>query len=286
VFDVLLRGGWVVDGTGAPPWRADLAVTGDRIASIGHLAEATAPVEIDAAGRYLMPGFVDTHVHADASAATSDVQLAALRQGVTTLLLGQDGVSFAPASAATIAAVSQYFGPVNGPCPAELADGCSVADLLACYDRAGALNVGYLAPAGTIRAEVMGYDPAPAGPGQPGTVTGPSAAWHNRLTVTLRQMPGPASRAYATPAAGRRRGQGCRESIGLSRGHRTTSDRAGLLPLPGLEPARRLHARERDSGRRCERHLAPRAVLGDGPRHRTHHMAGQVPRHARPATRP
>jgi hypothetical protein len=60
------------------------------------------------------------------------------------------------------------------------------------------------------------------------------------------------------------RGQGCRESIGLSRGHRTTSDRAGLLPLPGLEPARRLHVRERDSGRRCERHLAPRAVLRDG----------------------
>ena len=166
MFDVLLRGGWVVDGTGAPPWRADLAVTGDRIASIGHLPEATAPVEIDATGRYLMPGFIDTHIHADASAATSDVQLAALRQGVTTLLLGQDGVSFAPASAATIRAVSQYFGPVNGPCPAELAGGCDVASLLDFYDRAGALNVGYLAPAGTIRAEVMGYDPAPATPGQ------------------------------------------------------------------------------------------------------------------------
>ncbi len=123
MFDVLLRGGWVVDGTGAPPWRADLAVTGDRIAAIGHLAPATAAREVDASGRYLMPGFVDTHVHADASASARDTQLAALRQGVTTLLLGQDGVSFAPASAATIRAVSQYFGPVNGPCPAELAAG-------------------------------------------------------------------------------------------------------------------------------------------------------------------
>jgi N-acyl-D-amino-acid deacylase len=166
VFDVLLRGGWVVDGTGAPPWRADLAVGGDRIAAIGQLSEATASVEVDAAGRYLMPGFVDTHVHADALAATGDVQLAALRQGVTTLLLGQDGVSFAPASARTIRAVGEYFGPVNGPCPDELAAGCSVAGLLSFYDRAGALNVGYLAPAGTIRAEVMGYDPAPATVGQ------------------------------------------------------------------------------------------------------------------------
>jgi len=166
VFDVLLRGGWVVDGSGAPPWRADLAVTGDRIAAIGRLAPGTAAREVDASGRYLMPGFVDTHVHADALAATADAQLAALRQGVTTLLLGQDGVSFAPASAAVIRAVSQYFGPVNGPCPAELAGGCSVADLLSHYDRATAVNVGYLAPAGTIRAEVMGYDPAAASAAQ------------------------------------------------------------------------------------------------------------------------
>ena len=166
MFDVLVRGGWIVDGTGAPPWRADLAVAGDRIAAIGQLADTAAAVEIDASGRYLMPGFIDTHVHADALAATSDVQVAALRQGVTTLLLGQDGVSFAPACAAAIRAVSQYFGPVNGPCPPELADGCTVADLLRYYDRAGALNVGYLAPAGTIRAEVMGYDPAPADAGQ------------------------------------------------------------------------------------------------------------------------
>lgn len=166
MFDVLIRGGWVVDGSGAPPWRADLAVTGTRIAAVGALASEPAAQEIDAGGRYLMPGFIDTHVHADAVADTADVQLAALRQGVTTLLLGQDGVSFAPASAAASATISRYFGPVNGPCPADLAGGCTVERLLAHYDRAGALNVGYLAPAGTIRAEVMGFSPAPADDGQ------------------------------------------------------------------------------------------------------------------------
>jgi N-acyl-D-amino-acid deacylase len=159
VFDVVLRGGWVVDGTGAPPWRADLAISGTRIAAVGRVPADAGETELDVTGHYLMPGFIDTHIHADACAADQSTQLAALRQGVTTLVLGQDGLSFAPASAATIGAVGAYFGPVNGACPAELADGCSVADLLAHYDRAGALNVGYLAPAGTIRAEVMGFAP-------------------------------------------------------------------------------------------------------------------------------
>ncbi len=162
MLDVLLRGGWVVDGSGAPPWRADLAVAGARIAAVGRIDAATAAREVDVSGRYLLPGFVDTHVHADALAATAPVQLAALAQGVTTVVLGQDGLSFAPATAATIGAVTRYFGPVNGPCPDELADGCSVAGLLGHYDGATALNVGYLAPAGTIRAEVLGYADAPA----------------------------------------------------------------------------------------------------------------------------
>lgn len=162
MFDTLLRGGWVVDGTAAPPYRADLGVSGSRVAAVGKLGAAAARSEVDVTGRYLFPGFVDTHVHADALAMTEEAQLAALRQGVTTVLLGQDGLSFAPASAATVDAVSRYFGPVNGSCPPEFAGGVSVAELLAHYDRATALNVGYLAPAGTIRAEVMGFSPAAA----------------------------------------------------------------------------------------------------------------------------
>lgn len=169
-FDLLLRGGWVVDGTGTPPFRADLAVAGDRIAAVGRLAGAgpgtTAAAELDVTGRYLMPGFIDVHTHADGLAGTPDAQLAALRQGVTTVLIGQDGLSFAPASAATIEAVSQYFGAVNGRCPAELAGGCTVAGLLAHYDGKTALNVASLAPAGTIRAEVLGFSGAPASAAQ------------------------------------------------------------------------------------------------------------------------
>jgi N-acyl-D-amino-acid deacylase len=167
-FDLLLRGGWVVDGTGTPPFRADLAVAGDRVAAVGRLAGqgATATDELDVTGRYLMPGFIDAHLHADGLADSADAQLAALRQGVTTVLIGQDGLSFWPAGQATIAQVSQYFGAVNGPCPDELAGGCSIADVLAHYHGKTALNVACLAPAGTIRAEVLGFSGAPAAPAQ------------------------------------------------------------------------------------------------------------------------
>ena len=98
---------WPSRVTGSPRWAS--------------LAGATAAAELDVTGRYLMPGFIDAHIHADGLAGSRDAQLAALRQGVTTVLIGQDGLSFAPASKATIDAVSQYFGAVNGPCPAELA---------------------------------------------------------------------------------------------------------------------------------------------------------------------
>ena len=165
MFDVLLRGGWVVDGSGSPPVRSDVAISGDRIAAVGRLAAAAA-AEVDATGRYILPGFIDAHIHADAFADTDAASEAALRQGVTTLILGQDGISFAPASEATTSAVSRYFAAVNGPCPDPLAHGCTVAELLDHYDRASAVNVAYLAPAGTIRVEAMGYSDAPADPEQ------------------------------------------------------------------------------------------------------------------------
>lgn len=157
VFDLLLRGGWLADGTGAPVYRADLAVTGSRIAAVGRLDGASAAAELDVTGKYLLPGFIDAHVHADGTAATEAVQLAALRQGVTTLLLGQDGISYAPGSPATVRFAARYFGPINGPAPDSFTDGVTVGELLDHYDRAGALNVGYLAPAGTIRHEVLGF---------------------------------------------------------------------------------------------------------------------------------
>jgi N-acyl-D-amino-acid deacylase len=160
VFDVVLHGGWVVDGSGAPPTRADLAITGDRIAAIGRLDAAQAAARIDCTGRYLLPGFIDAHVHGDAMVFDPDVQLAALAQGVTTFIGGQDGLSFAPGSTATSRYATEYFGAVNGDWPGEPPS--SIADMLAAYDGRSALNVGLLVPQGNLRFEAIGADDPPA----------------------------------------------------------------------------------------------------------------------------
>ncbi|MEV0591368.1 N-acyl-D-amino-acid deacylase family protein [Nonomuraea cavernae] len=163
-FDVIISGGRVLDGTGAPPYRADLAIIGDRIAAVGRLDGAEAETVIDASGRFVAPGFVDCHAHGDAAVFDPVVQLAALRQGVTTFVLGQDGLSFAPGSAATVAYASRYFAAVNGPLAGRPhGEGpLTVAELLDGYDRAVPLNTAYLLPHGTIRYDVMG--PSSAAP--------------------------------------------------------------------------------------------------------------------------
>ena len=110
----MVRGGWVCDGTGAPPARLDVGVTGSRIAALGRLDAAAAGTTVDAAGRYVLPGFIDAHAHAEAAVLDPAMQLAALRQGVTTVVVGQDGLSYAPATPAALRYVTRYFAGVNG----------------------------------------------------------------------------------------------------------------------------------------------------------------------------
>src|SRR5262249_49574130 len=86
-------------GAGRHP---DPGVRDGRIAAVGALAGAEAAATIDATGRYLLPGFVDTHCHAESAVFDPTVQQALLRQGVTTVLLGQDGLSYAPGSPSTV----------------------------------------------------------------------------------------------------------------------------------------------------------------------------------------
>ena len=91
-YDVLVRGGTVVDGTGTPGRRADVAIRQGRIAAIGDLAAATAVTVVDAAGLVVAPGFIDVHTHADDLAAHPLAEHFA-RMGVTTLIAGNCGGS-------------------------------------------------------------------------------------------------------------------------------------------------------------------------------------------------
>lgn len=92
-FDLLLRGGTVVDGTGAPRFQSDVAVLDGRIAAIGELEGASATEIIDATGLVVAPGFIDTHSHADWALDNPETAgiVGFLKQGVTTALYGVDG---------------------------------------------------------------------------------------------------------------------------------------------------------------------------------------------------
>ena len=163
MFDLVLTGGRVVDGTGSPWFRADVGVRGDRIAAVGALAHAEARQRLDVAGRVVAPGFVDTHVHADLALLADPLHEAAIRQGVTTYLLGQDGVAMAPASPATLAYMRRYTAGFSGRF--EVPDRwSSMAEYLACFDRRVAVNVACLIPNGNVRMDAMGLEPRPATP--------------------------------------------------------------------------------------------------------------------------
>lgn len=156
---VLLRGGSVADGSGAEPAVADVYIEGSVIRAVGQQAGPGLKVDetIDCSGRVILPGFVDTHSHADAAVFETDIQHALLSDGITTMIGGQDGVSFAPGDGRY---GTEYFRALNGDHPTYRGGG--VESLLRQYDHTIPLNVAYLIPHGTVRAEVLGLaDRAP-----------------------------------------------------------------------------------------------------------------------------
>jgi N-acyl-D-amino-acid deacylase len=161
-FDIVLRGGWVIDGTGAPPFRADVAVLGETIAAVGRLDGLDAVETVDVSGLSVTPGFIDTHVHGDLMLLVDPDHLPALKQGVTTYIIGQDGVAFAPASPPTMDYMRRYTAGFNGNPDGLDYSWSTVSEYLDRFDRATALNVAFLIPNGNLRMEVMGLDPRPA----------------------------------------------------------------------------------------------------------------------------
>lgn len=94
-YDIVIRNGLIVDGTGATPVVGDVAIAGDRIAAIGSF-EGDGTREIDAAGRIVTPGFVDIHSHLDAQVAWDPILTSSCWHGVTSIVMGNCGVTFAP----------------------------------------------------------------------------------------------------------------------------------------------------------------------------------------------
>ena len=121
--DIIIRNGTVVDGTGAPAYYADIAIVGDKIDYIGDLKGVSAPLEIDAHHKYVTPGFIDPHSHADFTMWANPTNDAAVRQGITTEVVGNCGFSarhyladcpFDPAGDA-IQCAYDYYGKAQAP---------------------------------------------------------------------------------------------------------------------------------------------------------------------------
>ncbi|MBV9354623.1 MAG: D-aminoacylase [Chloroflexi bacterium] len=164
MLDVLIRGGRIVDGTGTPWFRGDVAVQGGRVVGLGVLAAESATRVIEADDLYVCPGFVDMHAHSDLQLLEHPTWEVKLAQGVTLDVLGQDGLGLAPITAEAGSTLRHQLGGWNGD-PRDIAfDWRSVAEYLGRFDQHVATNVAVLAPHGTIRLDVMGsVNRAPTG---------------------------------------------------------------------------------------------------------------------------
>jgi N-acyl-D-amino-acid deacylase len=162
-MDVLIKGGKLVDGTGSP-WRyADLAVADGNIAAIGKgIPENQARQVIDARGKYVAPGFVDAHSHADILLLADQRMEYRIRQGITTEVVGQDGLSYAPVNSEHLQEWRRYLKGLNGEYADQVSwDWTSTGELLEHYEHK-ASNAVHLIPHGAVRVEVMGWADRPA----------------------------------------------------------------------------------------------------------------------------
>lgn len=160
MFDLLISGGEVVDGTGRPRFRADIGIARKRIAAIGNLAGAATRRTIDGAGLVVCPGFIDTHVHTDAALLNDPQHASGIRMGVTTEVLGQDGLSYACLGRDNYALYGRYMSGLCGVPPPGL-DMSTVAAFRSHYHRKCAVNTVTLVPHSAVRLETVGFRDVP-----------------------------------------------------------------------------------------------------------------------------
>jgi len=156
-FDVLLRGGTVVDGTGEPARRADVGLLGDRILAVDDLSAVDplgVPLVLDVTSRIVAPGFVDPHGHSDASLFVDGALASHLRQGFTTQLSGNCGLTVAPLTAASREIVDRELRPHG-----VVARWSTFAEYLDAVEETPlGPNVAFLVGHGTLRGSVLGMD--------------------------------------------------------------------------------------------------------------------------------
>src|SRR3954451_9900698 len=162
MHDLVISGGTVVDGTGAAPRRADVAIDGDRITEVGELEDSSARQTIDAGGMVITPGFVDVHTHFDGQITWDPMLTPSCWHGVTTIVMGNCGVGFAPVAPDRHEWIIGLMEGVEDIPGAALSAGIqwgweSFPEYLDAVDAVPkAIDVGAQVPHGAVRAYVMG----------------------------------------------------------------------------------------------------------------------------------
>jgi N-acyl-D-aspartate/D-glutamate deacylase len=163
--DLLITGGVVVDGTGAPERTADVAISGGRVEAVGDLAGRTAARLLDASGCVVCPGFVDVHTHSDLTLLSSPLAHSKIRQGVTTEIIGNCGLGVTPVlgDRAALRGAAGYLDLD----PAVAWDWTGLPGYLDVLARARpAVNVAALVAHIPLRAGVVGFEDRAAGPAE------------------------------------------------------------------------------------------------------------------------
>jgi len=115
MFDVLIKGGEIVDGTGKPGFKGDVAIRRDRVEIVsGDTSTVQAARNIEAKGCVVAPGIIDSHTHSDLVALAEPRNEPKIMQGVTTEMMGSDGIGYAPLSKEDLQKMLLLFAGVNG----------------------------------------------------------------------------------------------------------------------------------------------------------------------------
>lgn len=160
-FDILIKNGTVIDGTGKKEFIADVGIKDGRIVHIGKINDAEALQVINAEGLKISPGFIDIHSHTDADLIINPKAESKIRQGVTTEITGQDGFSWGPLGGPEIELTRKNFYDQYG----EELKWNSIGDFLNDFSRRKfSVNIATMIGLGTIREFVIGLDDRKATP--------------------------------------------------------------------------------------------------------------------------
>ena len=155
MFDVIIRNGSIIDGSGDKEYISDIGVIGSKIIKIGDLSKESTNIDIDASGKKVSPGFFDIHNHSDTTILAGPMQDSMFMQGVTTLLGGQCGYSPAPVKNLTnLKNITDWLPEWNIPLTWN-----SFGEYLTAVEKSKpGVNFGCLVGHGALRTDVMGFE--------------------------------------------------------------------------------------------------------------------------------